>query len=262
MTIGRGLKSLAAKTAAFVGIASLAFSRVFAADSAPDSNSLDPAAVAREVYQDPAYWWKRADPSRAPKSSWLDPIFEWIYKTLKQIIIKVLDWILSLLSLFSGLSTRNWSIGATLIRIVIVVLALVLIWRIAIWIARRLKRRGVEATEKSENPWEEFAHPTDLFAKARGELDAGRYAETIRLALLALIARFEKEGLLRHDATRTNREYQTELSGKTEFAASFGELARIHERVWYGRVRADRGDAERAIHVCEYIMNNKEHASD
>lgn len=262
MTRPSGLKSLAVKTAICVWIALLAMPRGIAADSAPRSTVDDPVRIAREVYQDPAYSWKRIEPRRSRTSSWLDSIYEWIYQIIKKVIMNILYWIGRLLRLFSGLSTGNWSIGLKLIGFVIVVLASILIWRTAIWIARRLSRRGLDAPASAEFGWDELAEATDLFAEARRAFDEARYAEAIRSALLALIARFEKDGLLRRDPTRTNREYQIELRGKTEFAASFGELARIHERIWYGLIPAQRGDAERAIHVCEYIIQNKGLASE
>ena len=84
------------------------------------------------------------------------------------------------------------------------------------------------------------------------------YAEAIRLALLALIARLEKQGLLRYDTTRTNREYQMELRHTSELAACFGQLARIYERVWYGRVPAGRAEAEQAISLCGSVINRED----
>jgi hypothetical protein len=88
------------------------------------------------------------------------------------------------------------------------------------------------------------------------------YAEAIRLALLALIARLEKQGLLRYDTTRTNREYQMELRHRSELAACFGQLARIYERVWYGRVPAGRAEAEQAINLCGSVINREELAAE
>ena len=84
------------------------------------------------------------------------------------------------------------------------------------------------------------------------------YADAIRLALLALIARLEKHGLLRYDTTRTNREYQRELRQRADLAACFGQLARIYERVWYGRASAGRAEAEQAIGLCGSVINRED----
>ena len=98
--------------------------------------------------------------------------------------------------------------------------------------------------------WQTLAEASDLFEQAGQAFRDGSHAEAIRLALLALIARLEKQGLLRYDTTRTNREYQRELRPWSELAACFGQLARIYERVWYGRVPAGRAEAEQAIRLC------------
>ena len=82
-----------------------------------------------------------------------------------------------------------------------------------------------------------LAEPADLYEQAVQAFRDGSHAEAIRLALLSLIARLEKQGRLRYDTTRTNREYQMELRPSSEIAACFGQLARIYERVWYGRAR-------------------------
>ena len=83
------------------------------------------------------------------------------------------------------------------------------------------------------------------------------HAEAIRLALLALIARLEKQGRLRYDTTRTNREYQRELRPTPELAACFGQLARIYERVWYGRMPAGRAEAEQAIGLSGSVIDRE-----
>ena len=80
------------------------------------------------------------------------------------------------------------------------------------------RRRDEHGRERS---WQTLPEPSDLFEQAGEAFRDGKYAEAIRLALLALIARLEKQGLLRYDTTRTNREYQRELRPTTELAASF-----------------------------------------
>ena len=107
--------------------------------------------------------------------------------------------------------------------------------------------------------WQALAEASDLFEQAGEAFAAGKYAEAIRLALLSLIARLEKQGLLRYDTTRTNREYQGELRRReSDLAACFGQLARIYERVWYGRLPAGRADAEQAIGLCGSLINGED----
>ena len=59
--------------------------------------------------------------------------------------------------------------------------------------------------------WQTLAGAGGPLRASRRGVRHGKYAEAIRLALLALIARLEKQGLIRYDTTRTNREYQMEL---------------------------------------------------
>ena len=103
-----------------------------------------------------------------------------------------------------------------------------------------------------------LAEATDLFAQAGQAFRDGKHAEAIRLALLALIARLEKQGLLRYDTTRTNREYQRELCQRADLAARFGQLARIYDRVWYGRASAGAAEAEQAISLCGSVINRED----
>ena len=72
------------------------------------------------------------------------------------------------------------------------------------------------------------------------------------------IARLEKQGLLRYDTTRTNREYQRELRTGRTWPRRFGQLARIYERVWYGRASAGRAEAEQAIGLCGSVINRED----
>jgi hypothetical protein len=106
--------------------------------------------------------------------------------------------------------------------------------------------------------WQTLPEPSDLHDQAAEAFAEGKYAESIRLALLALIARLQKQGLIRYDTTRTNREYQMELRPHAELAASFGQLARIYERVWYGRLSAGRDEAEQAIGLCRPLINRED----
>ncbi len=105
-----------------------------------------------------------------------------------------------------------------------------------------------------------LAEPADLYEQAVQAFRDGSHAEAIRLALLSLIARLEKQGRLRYDTTRTNREYQMELRPSSEIAACFGQLARIYERVWYGRAPAIPAEAERALSLSGSMLNTEDPA--
>ena len=49
-----------------------------------------------------------------------------------------------------------------------------------------------------------------------------------------------------------------ELRHASDLAAGFGKLARIYERVWYGRVPAGRDLAEQAISLCRSLSSKED----
>jgi hypothetical protein len=132
------------------------------------------------------------------------------------------------------------------------------IWKLYPVVVRWLRGNGAGPAAPAAARWQTLPEAADLFAQAGQALGEGIYAEAIRLALLALIARLEKLGLLRYDTTRTNREYQRELRQRSDLAACFGQLAGIYERVWYGRVPAGRAEAEQAIRLCGSALNEED----
>jgi hypothetical protein len=228
--------------------------------ASPGPAAIDPAAAARDVFQDPAFWWKRIEPRRT-SNSWLDSLLA----ALRDLVNRILDavgeligWILGrLFGAFSGAS----SAGRIVVWLAIAALLAWAIWKLYPVIVRWLRGGApVPALPRQEVSWQTLAEASDLYTQAGQAFGAGQYAEAIRLALLALIARLEKQGLLRYDTTRTNREYQRELRPQVELAACFGELARIYERVWYGRLPAGHADAELALGLCGSVINGKEPA--
>jgi hypothetical protein len=220
---------------------------------------IDPAAVARDVFQDPAFWWKRIEP-RPPTNSW----FESLVMTALRLVARALEWIADLIArilrtlfgIFGGASSGD----ATVVWLIIAALLAWSLWKLYPAIVRWLRGSAPAPPGQEAVAWRSLAEAADLYEQAGEALREGKYAEAIRLALLALIARLEKLGLLRYDTTRTNREYQRELRPLPDLAACFGQLARIYERVWYGRVSASRTDAELAISLCRSVINNEEHA--
>jgi hypothetical protein len=220
---------------------------------------IDPAAVARDVFQDPAFWWKRIEP-RPASSSW----FESLLMAALRLVGRVVEWIAdliarmlrSLFGIFSGASSGD----ATVVWLIIAALLAWSLWKLYPALVRWLRGSAPAPPGQEAVAWQSLAEAADLYEQAGEALRQGKYAEAIRLALLALIARLEKQGLLRYDTTRTNREYQSELCPLPDLAACFGQLARIYERVWYGRLSAGRADAELAISLCGSVINNEEYA--
>jgi hypothetical protein len=251
------------------GVAALAVAVLLVVATAPvvsygaslpwEADENDPARAARDVFQDQDFWWKRIE-QRSVSSSWLETIVTALLDFVGRILNGILDLIGRILRFLFGIFGGTSSGGAVAIWLVIFAILAWSSWRFYRWIASR-KRGGIETPRALKSDiWQPLAEDTDLFEQAGQALREGGYAEAIRLALLALIARLEKQGLLHYDPTRTNREYQRELRHSSELAVCFGQVARIYEFVWYGRAAAGHTDAEEAIRLTGSVINRKEPA--
>ena len=257
MTVWRSVPKVIAALAAagFLWFVTAPF-QTFAADPSSGPAGSDPALAARDVFQDQDFWWKRIEP-RPVSTSWLDSIlaaaldlFDRVLHAIWELLAKILR---SLFSIFTGASSG----GTVAVWLIVAALLAWSIWRLGPVIVRWLRGSAPAPSRQGGVTWQTLAEASDLFEQAGQAFRDGMHAEAIRLALLALIARLEKQGLLRYDTTRTNREYQVELRHRSELAACFGQLARIYERVWYGRVPAGRAEAEQAISLCGSVINRE-----
>lgn len=232
-----------------------------AADPGPGS-AVDPVAVAREVFDDPVFWWKRIETAHV-STSWLERIFLAIGEFLGKIAKFVVDWLVSLFKSLRGVFTGDLSAWKDVLLLLVLALIAWAVWRLYPWIVRLLgmaSARRDEASGPEEPELVELPEWSLLFEQAGAAFRDGRHAEAIRLALLATIARLEQQGRLRYDSTRTNREYQRELRPTPELAARFGQLARIYDRAWYGRMPVGAVEAERALALCTSAIHAQEPA--
>src|SRR5262249_14509811 len=131
-------------------------------------------------------------------------------------------------------------------------------WKLYPVILRWLSGAATAASTPGETGWQTLPEPADLVEQAGRALREGMYAGALRLALPAPVAPLGRPRLRWYDTSGTNRECQRELRQVPEVATCFGQVARIYERVWYGRVAADRAEAERAIGLCESLINREE----
>jgi hypothetical protein len=230
-----------------------------AAEHARVSARVDPALAAREVLADQDYWWKRIERRTVPATG-VQAFFAAVLEFPLRLLRAIWDWIVELMRGLSGLMRGDWSGGTGLIWLIAALFLAWAIWKLYPVIAQWILDTGASSVGPNvENPsYQMLAEPSDLFRQASEAFGDRQYAEAIRLALLALIARLEKRGLLRYDTTRTNREYQMELRHASDLAAGFGKLARIYERVWYGRVPAGRDLAEQAISLCRSLSSEED----
>jgi Domain of unknown function (DUF4129) len=235
--------------------ASQAVLQATASGSAPGAaGDVDPVLVARDVFQDSDFWWKRLEPGIAPGTSWLQTVWNAILDVLGRIWEAIWRPIARILRLLFGGFSGASSGGSWLVWIVALAILVWAIWKllpmIVQWLRADAPRVRPEAVASQSLP-----AAADLREQAQQALRDGRHAEAIRLALLALIAALEKQGLVRYDKTRTNREYRAELFRQPELATRFGRLARIYEGVWYGPGTAGREQAEESILLCVPPIN-------
>lgn len=226
--------------------------------SAPEP---DAARAAEEVFRDPAFWWKRIE-TKEISLSWPEKVIAAILDLIARGIRAVWELIKKILEYLFGGLTGHWSVSRAVAWVAIAALLAWSIWKLYPLLARWL---GSEPWKKEPGQLPDLqtlAEAHVLIEQAAAALREGRYADAVRLALLALIASLQKRQLLRFDPARTNREYQSELRGMPELALPFGQLAAIYERIWYGRLPAGRADAERALSLCGSLIDMRGPASE
>ena len=226
--------------------------RTYAAAPPAGSAGPDPALAAREVFQDQDFWWKRVE-TPTVSTSWITAILRAVGDFLGRILSEIGQWLARLLRSLFRMLGGSAEAGTLIVWVVVALLLAWALWKILPALIRWLGA-GPPDSQQGRTRWQALPEPVDLLEEAGHAFKWGKYAEAVRLALLALIARLEKEGLLRYDTSRTNREYQRELRDRAELAASFGRLARIYERVWYGGSPAGREEAEQALGLCRTMI--------
>lgn len=232
-------------------------------DSSTRSQS-DAVRTVHEVFADSDFWWKRTKNVKSPALE--APWFERILNAIKDFIFTILQAIWDLLrkileGLF-GIATGDWSSGSPLIWAVAAVLIGWSLWKLLPLIVGWLRSRNAEPGGKDPRALVQLPAAGDLLNDATKAFQEGRYADAIRLGLLALIARLQHQGLLRYDPAQTNREYQLFLRPEPKLAATFGEVARAYERVWYGQFPTGRDEAERLLGICRLVLTEERSAGE
>jgi hypothetical protein len=222
-----------------------------------------PVLAAKEVFQGPEFWWKRVEPQET-SSSWLWSFLEAVWEPVRWVLSQIFDllgWLLK--KIFGAFSALAGGAGGDSLIVWLIALAVLawVAWKVypsfVRWLgASSLPSRPTGSPDASS--LQTLAEASDLFSQAEQAHRDGDHAEAVRLALLALIARLERQGLLRYDTTRTNREYQRELRHRADLASLFATVSRIYERIWYGRISASESDAEEALRHSRLVIVGKE----
>jgi len=214
--------------------------------------------AAEAVFERPEYWWKRTETLPKPKietPGWLAKL--WGY--LRNIVVRVLKAILRFLAwLFQRKTGTGGTDYSAFLWALLAAVAGWLAWKFGPWLVDWLGNRQPVRTSPNTSIVFELSDPEKLYNEANQALADQRYAEAIRLGLLAQIAHLERLGWLRFDPTRTNREYERELRPRPELAAEFGRSAKIYERVWYGGQSPRAQDAEQVMALCSALILGRE----
>jgi hypothetical protein len=219
----------------------------------------DATSTANDVFSGSEFWWKRIETSTVPNPG-AGGFLDRVIRLLRKIVEWVVDLIRKILGMLFGGLGGGIAGGRLILLLILAGLLAWAAWKLAPLLRSWLVRAPVSPAVGAVDHAEALADASVLFEQARRAFREGQYAEAIRLALLSQIAHFERLGLLRYDPTRTNREYQRELRPRHDLATGFGQLARIYERVWYGRLTASPAEAEQAIELCGAVVARREPA--
>ncbi len=217
----------------------------------------DPAAVAREVFSQDDFWWKRLEPTERAGERDGTSVFAAIRRFLWSLIKPILDFLAWLFSIPGAVLGGGRSLLPSVVWLVAIPALIYGLWKLAPILKDMLMPGSSQAMKRDSETWTELPKAEVLLAQAQAALGQDRFADAIRLALLAVIAWLVQQGRIRFDSTRTNREHERALGSTPELAAQFARLARIQERVWYGRVQARRDDAVQALELCVSLLSGK-----
>jgi hypothetical protein len=224
-----------------------------------DGNNVDrPAETAHRVFEGAPFWWKHrskvADPTR--ELGILERLRE-PFKAAGSFFAKVLGRIFQFLSWLMPTWTPSLGVAAGLSTGLVWGLGAIAVAVVAVIIYRELRRRrwgGDSFTaDRLEEP-ERLPDALVLIARAKAALEAGDTFEALRLGFQAVLAALEDRGIVRYDPARTNSEYARDLRPQPHLATDFRRIALPFDRAFYGRIRPEKVDVERALEFCQSLM--------
>jgi hypothetical protein len=225
---------------------------------AKEPNASEPTQVARRVFEGSQFWWKHRakveDPTRElGLGSWISRLFErvrhWIGQALKAIFRFLRSLIPSWTPKFGAAAGAGtgllWGLGSLAVALIA--------WIVYRTLRRRHHSPGSLSVEELAKP-ERLPDALVLLGRAEAALQAGDTFEALRLGFQAILAALENRGIVRYDRARTNSEYARDLRQQPDLAAGFRRIAIPFDRAFYGKIRPDRVDVERAIEFCRSLM--------
>jgi hypothetical protein len=216
-----------------------------------------PDVVAKRVFEGSAFWWKRRATVEVPVNDF--GVFGYVGRAVKavlhflgRILSSILHFLSSLLpSLVPGLETASEATNF-LLWVLAAVGVIVGSWMVYRFLRNR-RTWDQMRVEPLQVP-ERLPDALVLLARAKAALEAGDTFEALRLGFLAILAGLEDRGIVRYDAARTNSEYLRDLRRQPALAADFRNIALPVDRAFYGKIRPERSDVERAFAFCQGLM--------
>lgn len=225
--------------------------------AAPPTTAPDPTRTAHKVFQDSEFWWKRIEKVQSPNPSWFERLAKMLWDAVVYVIQKIVELLRWILEKLFGKTLGDWSAGTPLTWLVAALALAWAGWKLYPLLRQWLQRKPGAVGKSTGIEVHQLPEAVHLYRQAGQALAAGRYAEAIRLGLLALLARLQQQGLLRYDPARTNREYQADLRTVPNLATLLGEVARPYERVWYGRFPASHDQAQQLLERCRPVVTEE-----
>jgi len=85
----------------------------------------------------------------------------------------------------------------------------------------------------------------------------GDFRSAVRYLYMSSLISLEERGLLRHDRSKTNREYLRMLANRPDLADILREVVEVFDRVWYGFQRLDQASFARYAARVEDLRRRK-----
>ena len=172
------------------------------------------------------------------------------------------DWLKRFLQPLVGLLAKlvpeESSVGAGWVKPILwlvgLVLGGILLWFFYRLLGGLLVRRSAGDLSGEEEPVA-LPSPASLLDRAASFAEGGQWRGAIRFCYLGLIARLEREDLLRYDRSKTNWEYVRELERNLPAIEPFRRLTADFDLTWYGMRKVSRAEYTYFRTGCEEVMS-------
>jgi len=149
---------------------------------------------------------------KAPKPPVADGAYHWFNSGLLKALLYLLVIAAALFVLYSLLSQANLK-----------------------WWQKKQAKNSPDDLQQMEPNLQDVENPDPLLRQALADKN---YRLAVRIHYLHLLFRLQQQGLIVHRAEKTNWDYVRELQTQS-FAASFTELTRYFDYIWYGEFSID-----------------------